>query len=63
MWGALRQKALMECEGERKGREELRHGAVLVPQVPRRQGSGMGGTGKDVSHGVGCTTTSGTEGV
>ena len=53
----------MECEGERKGREELRHGAVLVPQVPRRQGSGMGGTGKDVSHGVGCTTTSGTEGV
>ena len=43
-----------ECEGERKGREELRHGAGTVPQVPHRQGSGMGGTGKDVCCGVRC---------
>ena len=52
-----------ECEGERKGREELHHGAGMVPQVPHRQGSGMGGTGKEVSHGVGCTAAGGTGGV
>ena len=63
VWGALRQKALIECEGERKGREELRHGAGTVPQVPHRQGSGMGGTGEYVCRGVGCTTAGGTEGV
>ena len=48
-----------ECEGKRKGREKLRHGAGTVPQVPHRQGSGVGGTGEEVCRGVGCTTAGG----
>ena len=60
MWGAPRQEGQMEYEGEWDGKEELHHGAGMVPQVPHRQGSGMGGTGKDVSRGVGGTTAGGT---
>ena len=56
VWGAPRQEGEREFEGERKGREELHHDAGTVPQVPHRQGTGMGGTGEDVSRGVGCTT-------
>ena len=63
VWGAPRQEGQKEYEGERKGWEELRHGAGTVPQVPHRQGSGMGGTGEDVCCGVGCTTAGGTGGV
>ena len=63
VWGAPRQEGQRECEGERKGREELRHGAGTVPQVPHRQGSGMGGTGKDVCCGVGCQTAGGAKSV
>ena len=57
------QEGQRECEGEWDGREELRHGAGTVPQLPLRQGSGMGGTGEDVSCGVGCTAAGGAEGV
>ena len=32
-------------------------------QVPHRQGSGLGGTGEDVSRGVGCTSAEGADGV
>ena len=53
VWGVPRKEGQRECEEVRKGREELRHGAGTVPQVPHRQGSGMGGTGKDVGGGVG----------
>ena len=57
------QEGQRECEGERKGWEELRHGAGTVPQVPHRQGTGMGGTGEDLSRGVGCTMAGGAEGM
>ena len=63
MWGAPRQEGQRECEGERKGREELPHGIETVPQVPHLQGTGMGGTGEDVSCGVGCTAAGRTDGV
>ena len=61
VWGAKRQEGQRGCEGERKGWEELRHGAGMVPLVPHRQGSGMGGTGEDVCRGVGCSAAGGTE--
>ena len=61
VWGAPWQEGQRTCEWERKGREELHHGIVTVPQVPHRQGSGVGGTGEDVCRGVGCTTAGGTE--
>ena len=45
-----------EHEGERMGREELRHGAGTVPQVPHRKGSWVGGALKEMCRGVGRTT-------
>ena len=62
VWGVTRQEGQRECEEVRKGREELRHGAGTVPQVPHHQGSGLGRT-EDVCCGVRCTTAGGTEGV
>ena len=57
------QEGQREYEVGRKGREELPHGIETVPQVPHLQGTGMGGTGEDVSCGVGCTAAGGAEGV
>ena len=46
VWGAPRQEGQRECEGERKGWEELRHGAVTVPQVPHLREVGWEGQEK-----------------
>ena len=63
VWGDPLQEGQRGQREEGKRGKEVCHGAGPVPQVPHRQGSGVGGTGEDVGGGVGGSSAGGTEDV